>query len=158
MSRAIAKRRSAAPAARTSKASWSPRRAASTRSRCTDRSACRRGHGDRASTLHDGRRAATVQGSFDRLARVSRLVRLGTGPPKAVFGTTEAFPRQAHDRTIGSMDRRVPRRLWLAAPALLLAVGLLLPAAVDGATDSDHDTLPNTWEVQVSKTNPYKAD
>ena len=50
------------------------------------------------------------------------------------------------------------RRLSLAAPALILAIGLVLPATVVGATDSDRDTLPNTWERDYSHTNPYRAD
>jgi len=44
-----------------------------------------------------------------------------------------------------AMEHLHRRRLSLAAPALILAIGLVLPATVVGATDSDRDTLPNTW-------------
>ena len=51
-----------------------------------------------------------------------------------------------------------PRVLIVAPAILMLAVALLAPAAVSAATDSDHDTLPNWWEVSYSRTNPYRAD
>jgi hypothetical protein len=50
------------------------------------------------------------------------------------------------------------RRCSLAAPALILAIGLVLPATAAAATDSDHDALPNTWERTYSLTSPYRAD
>ena len=51
-----------------------------------------------------------------------------------------------------------PRVLIVAPAILMLAVAMLAPAAVSAATDSDHDTLPNWWEVSYSRTNPYRAD
>jgi hypothetical protein len=56
------------------------------------------------------------------------------------------------------MGHRHLRRLSLAAPALILAIGLVLPAAAAGATDSDHDGLPNLWERNYARTSPYRAD
>ena len=50
------------------------------------------------------------------------------------------------------------RRLSLAVPALVIAAALIAPGAVGAITDSDHDTLPNSWEVSFSHTNPYRAD
>ncbi len=56
------------------------------------------------------------------------------------------------------MDRPGLRRAWLAAPALLLAASLIVPAAATAATDTDKDKLPDTWETSTSKTDPRKAD
>ena len=51
-----------------------------------------------------------------------------------------------------------PRVLIVAPAILMLAVAMLAPAAASAATDSDHDTLPNWWEVSYSRTDPYRAD
>ncbi len=56
------------------------------------------------------------------------------------------------------MDHPRRRRAWILAPAVLLLAGLISPAAVAAATDSDHDRLPNTWERTYSLTSPYRAD
>ena len=49
-------------------------------------------------------------------------------------------------------------RLSPAAPALILAISLVLPASAAAATDSDRDYLPNAWERWYSLTSPYRAD
>ena len=64
-------------------------------------------------------------------------------------------PRRPHD---ADMDRHRLRRLAFVTPAILLVAGLVAPGAALGATDSDHDGLPNTWERTWSRTNPYRAD
>jgi hypothetical protein len=56
------------------------------------------------------------------------------------------------------MSHHLLRRSLLAAPALLLVLGVLAPASVAAATDSDHDRLPNIWETTWSKTSPFRAD
>ena len=42
-----------------------------------------------------------------------------------------------------------PRVLIVAPAILMLAVAMLAPAAASAATDSDHDTLPNWWDLRV---------
>jgi hypothetical protein len=56
------------------------------------------------------------------------------------------------------MERHVLRRASMVIPALFFVASVVAPATVAAATDSDHDTLPNAWEVTYSHTNPYRAD
>ena len=88
--------------------------------------------------------------------------------PALPAGTGPRGPRARDDRGIPSRGSAPTRcRPWIVpvsvAPGwqsrpLVLIGGLLAPAAVAAATDSDHDRLPNTWEVARSLTNPYRAD
>ncbi len=56
------------------------------------------------------------------------------------------------------MDDRRIGRVGMAALAALLVGGLIAPATVTAATDTDHDGLPNTWERASSHTDAHKLD
>ena len=96
--------------------------------------------------------AARRRSRTDRGGDVRTVPGLGGASRNRTTGSAirddRGIPPLRPARHHGSHDRsRDRRRSSLAVPVLLLIVGLLAPAAAAAATDSDGDTLPNSWEL-----------